>query len=787
MKILYVAQEPQLDRSQIATGNAIRAAQLTRSIEAAGHLVTHIWLNTSEQPRAGGFRNSDELHSLLVSHAPDVVLVSYWELLDLLPFDYERPVILDFVAPRPLEDLFEDPGQVQHNLRRLRLLILTLLDAGFDLRNEIPVVCVPLAAETTGGPLTAPGEGGWTLVSGGVSWPWRNAEPWWTAINSVRGDGANALNLVLFGGQYRLHEDGDKKAAIVTESRPMEPYKAFSAYLSESAHIGLELADKNIERRYSQSFRSLEFLRHGLPLICNRYLPIATLVAQYDAGWLVDDPVELPGLLREIMADPAGWQQKSANARSLVDEQLAPATAAAPLIDWLHEPVKATRLECPEADVPALATLPPLKRMRRMANLGLWVLKRRVFLWMQKRFGGRAADGIVLVSRGDLFPADHGAAVKIVETARGLSRLGRPVALVTDDRQHWWRLIDGELQREKLPLWVRMLALPMPLTKLLHLSKDIPESNAFLYLPLSDSSFFWRTLWVGSHIKAGVLQAEFPAYVQPCLRAGHILESHIVLVEHNVEYERLRAQVPELTEPQYQRFRGIEIQMCNQSDAVICVSDNDRQQLAVDGVDPEKLHTIPHGVDLAQYQLPAESSVRERFNIPPDAPILVYHGTFSYPPNLEALDVFANEILPRLDDLGLPCHVLAVGRNPPQKSLHPRIHCPGSVDLVAPWLKAADLAVVPLLEGGGTRMKIIDYFAAGIPVISTAKGIEGIPAINGRHALIMDQPDQIAAAISDLLRDTEQARKLAEAAQELAAPLDWKSIAGTYLALFERL
>ena len=209
MKILYVAQERQLDRSQIATGNAIRAAQLTRSIEAAGHLVTHIWLNTSEQPLAGGFRNSDELHSLLVSHAPDVVLVSYWELLDLLPFDYERPVILDFVAPRPLEDLFEDPGQVQHNLRRLRLglgktdlvlvgtgeqrqlLILTLLDAGFDLRDEIPVVCVPLAAETTGGPLTAPGESGWTLVSGGVSWSWRNAEPWWTAINSVCGDGAN--------------------------------------------------------------------------------------------------------------------------------------------------------------------------------------------------------------------------------------------------------------------------------------------------------------------------------------------------------------------------------------------------------------------------------------------------------------------------------------------------------------------------------------------------------------------------------------------------------------------
>jgi glycosyltransferase involved in cell wall biosynthesis len=167
--------------------------------------------------------------------------------------------------------------------------------------------------------------------------------------------------------------------------------------------------------------------------------------------------------------------------------------------------------------------------------------------------------------------------------------------------------------------------------------------------------------------------------------------------------------------------------------------------------------------------------------------VLVYHGTFSYPPNLEALEVFGRELLPRLDQLGLSCHLLAVGRNPPGHSLHERIHCTGSVTTVAPWLKAADLAVVPLLEGGGTRMKIIDYFAAGIPVISTAKGIEGIPAVNGEHALIMDDWDEISAAISDLLHHTERAKALAMAGRELAAPLDWKSIAGSYLKLFGQI
>ncbi len=359
------------------------------------------------------------------------------------------------------------------------------------------------------------------------------------------------------------------------------------------------------------------------------------------------------------------------------------------------------------------------------------------------------------------------------------------MALVTDDRRYWWRLENGVLERRRIPPWIRVLALPGLLTRVLHYTKDIPQSNAFLYLPLTDGSFFWRTLYAGRKVGAEVLQAEFPAYVRPCLPAARVLDAHVVLVQHNVEYERIKAQVPELTDEQYRRYRAIEIDLSNQCDAVICVSDNDRQQLAVDGVSLQRLHTIPHGVDLEGFEQPAQDDVRERYDIEPNAPILVYHGTYAYEPNVEALQVFADELLPRLDRLGLRCHVLAVGREPPRVSPHPRIHLTGSVESIAPWLKAADISVVPLLEGGGTRMKIIDCFAAELPVISTSKGIEGIPVINGEQALIIDDWDEMAAAIVRLHEDPGQAGAIARAGHELAMNLDWKAIAARYIELFD--
>ena len=217
---------------------------------------------------------------------------------------------------------------------------------------------------------------------------------------------------------------------------------------------------------------------------------------------------------------------------------------------------------------------------------------------------------------------------------------------------------------------------------------------------------------------------------------------------------------------------------------MIAVSERDRSQLVADGVAAERVHYIPHGVDLSAFAASAALDIRAQYAIGAEYTVLVYHGTYMYPPNLQAMQVMAERILPYLEMQGFLCKVLAVGGHPPAKPLHKDIIFTGAVERVAPYLLAADLAVVPLLQGGGTRMKILDYFAAGLPVISTAKGIEGIPVTNGVEALIVEDADQqFAETIIGLLRDRQAASALGERGRAFVASLDWKQIAQHYLQL----
>jgi glycosyltransferase involved in cell wall biosynthesis len=108
---------------------------------------------------------------------------------------------------------------------------------------------------------------------------------------------------------------------------------------------------------------------------------------------------------------------------------------------------------------------------------------------------------------------------------------------------------------------------------------------------------------------------------------------------------------------------------------------------------------------------------------------------------------------------------------------HPGVRVLGEVDSVAPLLDRAALVAVPLHHGGGTRLKVLEAFAANRPVLSTSKGVEGIPLTPGLHCEVADDAASYAALVVALLGDVRRRRALAAAARGVAAEHDWARLA----------
>jgi glycosyltransferase involved in cell wall biosynthesis len=828
MKICLATYGTFLDPAAIASGNSVRAYYLGRGLAERG--VEVVWLYPAfleEHARADvpvpagitvrSYADGADLRAQIDRERPDAVLVGYWELLEHFPEGSPYPVVVDVVAPRILESLFEAQRDLSEESRRLvelyrradlflagnerqrHFLVPWLILAGFRCAAAAPVAVVPISTEPASAPaIPRPGASGpWRFVAGGVTWPWRRAEAYLEPLVATLPEGPGGLEL--FAGKYVYAAAGGgapepRWPADVVTPRDLLPYGAMQEFLESSADVGVELAEYNLEREFSQSFRSAEFLRHGLPLLCNRYVELAGWVERYDAGWVVDGPADVPAAVREIFRSRARWEEKSRNARRLVQERLHYARTIEPILEFLRDPRRPERSARPlltgwsgatqglaaptprptDATPPPSPAAParvPLRRRVRGAVAG----------FLRTLLLPRKSDAVLMVSRSDVFPADHGAAVKIDRTARGLAAHVSAVYLVTDDPLRYHRYRGGRREERKYPWLVRKLAPDRERVRARVLAAGVPPDDAFLYYARYDWGFGVRAVWLALRHGIRRFQAEFPAYARPCLRARRLLGGVTAIVEHNVEYQRLAAQHPDLAAPARGWLRDVEVGLCHRADLVVAVSDVDRATLLRDGVAAEKVRVIPHGVDLSGFAAASRLDARRLLGLPAGCPLLVYHGVYGYPPNLEAMQHLAREILPRLHARGVHPKVMAVGPVPPATSPHPDIIFTGSVPDVAPYLLDADVAVVPLLKGGGTRMKVLDYFAAALPVVSTAKGVEGLDLSDGEQAIIRDDPAGFAASVAELLGDPARRAALGAAGRLHVQALDWARIAERYL------
>ena len=275
-------------------------------------------------------------------------------------------------------------------------------------------------------------------------------------------------------------------------------------------------------------------------------------------------------------------------------------------------------------------------------------------------------------------------------------------------------------------------------------------------------------------------------FLVPAVNLPKTLPCPAVIFTHNVEAEiwrrhaETKASVPArwLYRLQHKRMLRFEADTLKRFDGILTVSEADRDTLArlYPDIASKPTWVVRTGVD-TDYFVPSQ---RER----PTAagPRLVFTGSMDWLPNEDAMAYFCHDILPLIREQEPHIRLSIVGRTPTpavRALASESIEVTGTVDDVRPYVADSAVYIVPLRIGGGTRLKIFEAMSMGKAVVSTSVGAEGLPVVDGRHALIADEPHAFADAVVSLVRHTTRRKALEHAARSLVVDhFDWSSVAG---------
>lgn len=264
-----------------------------------------------------------------------------------------------------------------------------------------------------------------------------------------------------------------------------------------------------------------------------------------------------------------------------------------------------------------------------------------------------------------------------------------------------------------------------------------------------------------------------------------------VVFEHNVEYllrkrqwqtekARLRKWV---FGAEWKKTRRIEARVCQSFDHVITVSEEDRHTLASE-FGTRRVSSIPTGVD-AEFFRPLQA--------PPQPGRLVFVGSMDWYPNEDGVAWFLREAYPRIRKAAPHASLTIVGRNPSGRLCkliagEPSVELSGRVPDIRPYLASAEVVVVPLRFGGGTRIKIPEAMAMAKAIVSTRLGAEGLPVIPGREILLEEHPEGFARAVVNLLNDVPRREALGRSAREkVVREHSWEAVAAKMERILEQV
>jgi polysaccharide biosynthesis protein PslH len=200
---------------------------------------------------------------------------------------------------------------------------------------------------------------------------------------------------------------------------------------------------------------------------------------------------------------------------------------------------------------------------------------------------------------------------------------------------------------------------------------------------------------------------------------------------------------------------------------------NQKRAPAINDLPPVSL--IPNGVDL-NYFTPKEEERK------PDT--ILFSGKMSYHANITAAHFLVKEIMPLIWAKRPQVKLIIAGKDPPpdilalQSHNHPNILITGTVPDIRPYLRCATVAVIPLIYGAGSQLKVLEAMACATPIVATSKAISALSVEAGQDLLIADDAEGIASRVLETLSDAERQKKLGQAGRSYVEKNhDWEKIA----------
>jgi len=267
--------------------------------------------------------------------------------------------------------------------------------------------------------------------------------------------------------------------------------------------------------------------------------------------------------------------------------------------------------------------------------------------------------------------------------------------------------------------------------------------------------------------------------------------SFMILEEHNSLTRWMRERYVAEVHPvqkvrcwlSWQKTRRYEARLFNRFDLVTMVSQQDQAVCHADLPGYRgRVEVVPNGVDYT-HNRPGLAS--------PQPNRLVFNGSLTYSANYDAMRWFLAEVYP-LIKAQQPAVSLTItgaldGVDLRGLALDASVQPTGFVEDVRLPVAEATVAVAPIRQGGGTRLKILEAMALGAPVVATTKGAEGLNVIDGEHLLLADTPQAFALAVLTLLASEASRAELAAHARRLVeAQYDWRKIGARFVALVEQ-